>query len=536
VFDSGVLSYSAAKLTTTMPGSVVWTHLQVSVTPARYTATSVELAFPSMGIYRDDPLLVIKTLQADAAEFDMPLLRVREAAGIVPTTTPKVGDKLPGPWLQNLPGKTTVVYRELLANAGWLRVSSNVTTMFDSSPTTGVFAIPDSDGWDRFNTRNRNADPANAGAMLLLEYGEVGSNRTGGPTFLVGLWAPARQSSVSTPAWRDMGVFIHPSTAKTWYPPVAYPFGAPYPYGVGDNTTVPAGDPDRIWQPYVNLALKYLFGEWGRFYLAGNEAVWITPIFPNSVPQHPDDLEYGLPLRTPSGLARLLAEVNLYLHRIRYGFSGTNLDQWWGARTLTARTSSSVDAKAPPLRRTAVAAYSAATPQLDALLVNEPLRNQRYPVGFWGVPAAVLDQFQNAWLETWCLDLLADSTTVLPATFEDHLKRWVDAKSARSFYMGGSGTTGHTDPDAHYPMLSKASAANLKVQSSIDARRHAAMWRGPGKQWTAVFCSNPYLSAAALDTKRWPVFPVAPSPDDAHGFMFRITSGFILASTNVGVP
>ena len=534
VLDTAQVSYSGAALSASLAVAGPWTHLKIAVAPARYAPAGVELVPSSNGIYSDDPLTTVTALAQDTATLQIPLLRVREAVGVTPPSNPKAGDTLDGPWLSRLPGTSNSVYRELLVNP-WFVKQPHVTTMFDSAPATGPFADPDKDGWDRFNTRNRSSDPANAGAAMLLEYGEIGSNASGGPRFLVGVWAPARTSS-AVPAWRDMVAFFHPSTAKTWYPPVAYPFRPPYPYAVDDNPNVPPDDPDRTYQPYVNLALRYFVGDWSPYCLAGNESILVSPVLPNPVPKAPDNLEYGLPFRTPAGMARLLAEVNFFLHRIRYGFSSSNFDRWWGARALAAPVSSSAVAKPPVLRQAAIAAYSAATPQLDSLLSGGILSSQRYSTDLWGVPSAVLNQFMDAWLETWCLDLLADATTVLAADFETHLKAWVDANSRRKFFMGGSGTTGHSDPDAHYPKLSKASASRISAQSSSLATRRATLWRGPNDRWTAVFCSNPYLSASALDRSRWPFFPIAPSADDAHGFMFEITSGFVLGTTAVGVP
>src|SRR5262249_55185707 len=160
------------------------------------------------------------------------------------------------------------------------------------------------------------------------------------------------------------------------YPPVAYPFHDPYPYIVGENPNVQSNDPDHIYQPYVNLALRYFVGEWSPYTLAGNEAIFVVPIFPNPVASKPDKDEYGLPFRTTAGLARLIIEVNLFLHRIRYGFSGGNFDHWCGSRPpIVAPSSSSVETAAPTLRKVAVAGYSAATTLLDVLLAGTRLSN-----------------------------------------------------------------------------------------------------------------------------------------------------------------
>jgi hypothetical protein len=534
VHDTGSVAYTGAVLAASLPVTT-WTHLKIVVTPARYAAANVELNPSTTGPYRDDTLTTVRDLGVASAKIDLPLLRVQEAVGLVPPSPPQPGKPLAGPWLKTPTGKTTAVYRELLVTS-WLASRSLTTWLMDTKGgrNTGPLGDPDRPGWDRFNTRGRATDPSTAGAAMLLEYGEVGTTATGA-RFLVGIWAPARPSSGSVPTWRDMVAFIHPSTAKTWYPPVAYPFRPLYPYVVGDNPNVPTGDPDRTYQPYVNLGMRYLVGEWSPYHLNANEAVMVSPVFPNPVPAKPDSDEYGLPFRTPAGLARLMAEVNLYLHRIRYGFSGVTFDRWWGSRSIAPPNSTSVEVKVPPLRRIAVAAYSASTTQLDALLSGQALSNGRYPGDTWGVPGATLDQFTAAWRETWCLDLLTGSTTVRAATFEGHLDAWVRARQERRFLMGGSGTTGHDDPDKLYPTLAAASTS-VSVQSTSEPRRHARLWRGPDDKWMGVFCTNAYLSASAPDPLPWPVFPVSPSDDDAHGFMFEIASGFAISWTTVGVP
>lgn len=532
VHDTGIVDYSAALLTASLPVAA-WTHLKVVVAPKRYAEASVELNPSASGAYRDDSLTLVRELLPGSAKIDVPVLRIRETVGVMPPSPPQLGKPLAGPWLSVPPGKTTAIYRDLLVT-NWLAARRSTTIRDDHDSKTGPFADPDGSGWNRFNTRARPSTPATDGAAMLLEYGEIGTAVTG-TRFLVGLWAPTRLANATVPTWRDVVAFIHPSTAKTWYPPVSYPFRPLYPFAVGDNPNVPAGVPGRTYQPYANLGLRYLVGEWSPFRLDGNEAVMISPIFPNPVNAKPDNEEYGLPFRTPSGMARLAAEVNLFLHRIRYGFSGNNFDRWWGARSMALPNFSSVESAAPALRKLAVAAYSASTTQLDALLSDQALSNGRYPDDLWGAPKPVLDAFSGGWRETWCLDMLTGSTTVLAATFEGHLHAWVRARSDRKFIMGGSGTTGHDDPDKLYPTLAKASTS-LTMQSPVEPRRHARLWRGPDDKWLGVFCTNAYLSAATADPDRWPVFPVSPSDDEAHGFMFEIASGLAFGWTAVGVP
>lgn len=538
VLDTGLVAYTGASLTTSLAVTGSWTHLKIVVQPDRYAPAAVELS-PTGGVYRDDPLVTVQTLQAATAKLQVPLLRLREAVGVQPRASPTKGSTLPGPWLRSpaapFSGRQAPVYRELLVTK-WVLPHANVTSVTDSSPTTGAFDDPDKDAWDRFNTRNRPANPLDAGAAILLEYGEVGRSGLSGPRFLVGLWAPKRpSSSASPPQWRDVVAMIHPSTAKPEYPAVAYPFRDPYPYGVGENPNVPANDPDRLYQPYVNLPLRHFVNAWSP-QTGGSEAVWVMPIMPNPVPQQPDSQEYGLPFRTRAGLARLIAELNLFLHRMRYGISNTALDSWWGSETgNTIPVSTSSEVKPPPVRNVAVAGFSAATTQVDKLLADEQLSNSRYPNEFWGRPGSkTTTDFVNAWLETWSLDLTTGGATVASATFEAHLNTWVTANSKRKFFMTGSGTTGHDNPDAHYPTFARLTPTKITAQSTSVSARHATLWRGPGAQWKCMFCTNAYLSATAATPGKWPGFPVAPSQDEAHAFMYLVSLGLVFSESLVG--
>ncbi|MGI8562536.1 MAG: hypothetical protein ACR2MZ_03095 [Candidatus Dormibacter sp.] len=529
--DQTNVAYTGGVLTATASVNS-WTHLVLSVTPGRYAAAGVTLNRSTIGAYRDDPLTVVRKLELGAVDVDLPLLRLREAPGVSPDQTPTVGKELTGPWLRQRP---PTEYRELSVT-DWLTNRSPVRRVMDvTGAKGGVIGDADADAWDRFNTRNNASIPRNAGAGMLLEYGEVGSLSAAGARFLVGMWAPARADTTRPPTWRDIVAFIHPSTAKPWYPVVAYPFRRQYPYAVGENTQVPAADPDRIYQPYAHLAHQYIVGAWVHYHRAGNEAVIVTPIFPNPPDKDPDRLEYGLPFRTTSGMARLAAEVNMFLHRLGYGFSGFGFDRWWGAASIAPPHFSSIEVPAPAVRKVAMAAYSASTTQLDTLLSGQELREMRYPSGTWGVPDAVNSAFAAQWQETWCLDLLTGKATVPAATVERHLNDWVTANSGRRFVMGGSGTTGGSDPGALYPALSKAST-RVTGKSSSEPARSAEVWHGPDGKWLALFCTNKYLSAAAAQGNDWPRYPVNPTDDEAHGFMFQIASGLAWGWTAVGNP
>jgi hypothetical protein len=263
-----------------------------------------------------------------------------------------------------------------------------------------------------------------------------------------------------------MVAFFHPSTAKTWFPVSAYPFRQGYPYTVSLNTPVTANGPDRIFQPYVNLALKYGSGQFSPYHLGGRQAVFVLPILPHPLPKNPDSLEYGLPFRTQSGLGRLLAELNLFLHQIEYGRSNL-LNRWSGQDAPSGIRTAPADEKhfflderaAPPLRRVATMGFSASSLQLDNLLATEDLNHPRYRAPRWGA-SKNLSAFKAAWLETWALDLFFE-TTVLRAQFERDLLNWFGRNESRSFIFSNSGTTtGGADPSALYAEIRKMAVNN----------------------------------------------------------------------------
>jgi hypothetical protein len=105
----------------------------------------------------------------------------------------------------------------------------------------------------------------------------------------------------------------------------------------------------------------------------------------------------------------------------------------------------------------------------------------------------------------------------------------------RRFIMGGSGTTGGGNPGTLYSALSTAST-RISRKSSGDPARAAEVWHGPDGRWLAVFCTNQYLSATTAPAGVWPPYPVAPTDDEAHGFMFEVSSGLAWGWTAVGVP
>ncbi|WP_327691071.1 hypothetical protein OG870_17280 [Streptomyces sp. NBC_00461] len=549
--DTGVLPYQGNTWTADLPISATWTHASLQLDPDRYAAQGVQVNPSAGGVYRNNSAARIVLDGGNTRlRLDLPLLRIREAPGVQIPSTPKPGDDPKAAWLTTSKSQTRAIslrYREVNVN-DW--PNARKTRMVTPGPApSAVLDDPDHPDWGRLHHQDRSSDPSTAGAPLVLEYGEVGRTSATEPRFLVGIWAPAPAGSSAVPAWRDMVAFYHPSTAKTWFPADTYPFRNHYPYPVSSNTQVDPSHPDRLFQPYVNLALKYMFGHWSHFVDKDRQLVLVTPILPHPLPgPNPakpsrDENEYGLPFRAQSGLARLLTEVNLFLHQRRYGWSGTNLDDWWGARAPMGQPRSPAEVPtfflderaAPQVRRVAVAAFSSSSQLLEAALTTKDLPSAaRYTGRNWGVPD-VRKALLEPWMETWCLDPLLGKTTVQAPVFEKNLMKWWSESESRRFLLANSGTTGGSNPGALYPAIRTASSA-LRKRSKSDPNRNAEAWWGPNQRWIGMFCSNPYLSAVADVLVPWPPFTAHPSSDDAHAFMHVLAVGLALGWSTLGRP
>lgn len=547
--DTGMQPYQGSTLAVSMPITGPWSHISVQVKPDNYAPQGVTVNPSSGGVYRNNASVkVALDSSGTGLRLELPLLRVREAPGVQVSVDPKPGNDLKAAWLStsSTTGSLSLRYREAHVTDWLMRLG---VRMVEPGPApSAVLDDPDAPDWDRFRYRDGASDPTTAGAPLLLEYGAVGSNVGREPTFLVGIWASSSSGPGAVPEWRDMVAFYHPSTAKTWFPASSYPFRNNYPYSVTTNTQVPEGDKDRIFQPYVNLALKYPFGRWSRLLGGDRKIVMVIPILPHAAPgpnpKQPsqDELDYGLPFRTQSGMDRLLTEVNLFLHQRRYGWSGVKLDDWWGARAPTSQPPSPADSTnffpderpAPQRRRTALATFSSSSPLLDFALRTTNLSSMHYPTRLWGVPD-VQKSFQPNWVETWCLDPLLGKTTVNPSQFEKSLMTWFNGAQNRRFLLANSGTTGGGNPSALFPAIQKLST-HLRRRAKGDAKRSAEVWWGPDSRWIGMFCSNPYLSAVAGVTSPWPPFNAHPSDDDAHAFMHILAVGLALGWSTLGRP
>jgi len=543
VFDSGLTAYASSPITLSAPTGNDWTHVIVRIEPESYSLQGVTLNRSGKTVYSNNAAARSALSDDGNLTLALPLLRIREAPGAIPGRDPTAGDDLKSIWLERRQGKPAAIYRELLS-AGMLAPRTAVAAMAepDRSGKPSPFIDPDAaNGWDRFKTSARGEDPAASGASLLLEYGETGSVTAAGPRFLVGVWVPSRPSPAPAgpyPVWRDVAAFLHPSTAKSWFPESSWPYTVNYPFVVSNNTNVGAGQPVLPFQPYVNLALKHLTGIWSQFQRTGRDEIFVVPILPHPKPRSQDEADYGLPFSTQSGLARLLAEVNLYLHQIRYGWPGMGLDTFAGAAAPGTRARSPADAtafftdsvKPPVVRRVAAAAFSASSTLMNRLMTQPSTSNSRFPADRWS--ARTGDPFR-AWTEAWVIDPIYGTATVEATTFETSLQAWFGAYETRRFHIVHSGTTGGNDPDALYPRFGKRTASRQRV-TGTDTTRVGNYWSGQGDRWAAMFCTNPLLTVSTANTALWPPFETTSDPDAIHGFTFALASGMILGWTLLG--
>jgi len=542
--DTKAMPYSGGKFSVSTPAGADWTHITITIVPELYALQGVKVNQSAAGMYRNNPNARISKPAPDTLRISLPLLRVREAPGVAPPSPLVPGDEPGAIWLARVPQTSFNVYRDVVLDA--LQSKSPVMSLNEVADATGFKSAikepdaPATDPWRRFQTTVLQSDPPAHGAPLLLEYGEVGSAQGKGARFLVAVWAPnwkLNSGAAQPPNSRDMALFYHPKTNKVPFPVSAFPFTKGYPYTVtGPDPTNAQG---HVFQPYVNLALRHVFDTWSRFHVPARQAVFVSPIFPHPIEQKPDNLEYGLPFTTQEGAARLLQEVNVYLHQIRYGWSNADMNQWWGvgAPSNGMRRSPADDIHSypddfpvPPLGRVAVSAFSASSAELGRMLATPGLSNSRYPNGRWGTTDH--DPLLHEWIETWALDPFLDATTVTSAKFEKLLIDWFGRNDDRRFMIANSGTTGGSTPGTKYPAL-RAAAGATKRYTSSDPTKFAEVWRGPSDRWLGLFCSNPYLRGPAPGNA-FPQWPANNDPDLAHGFMYRLSIGLALSWSTLG--
>ncbi|GAA5025797.1 hypothetical protein ACFQRL_12545 [Microbacterium fluvii] len=531
--------YSGAVLTATL-AAASWSSAVIEVNPVRYAPLRLTVSGRDQSVYRDDPLSVV-TAGADALVVSTRLLRLRESRGVPISPQPDPGI-LTGPWLtaSGNPALPSVVYGDLRMQSFGALPSLEAL----SPPAAGgtVFADPDAPGWGRFNRITKtNLDMNRAGAPLLLEYGDVGSS-TSGARFLVAIWAPAHDAR-KAPTEHDFVAFLHPNTSKPPFPPAGHPYrSGGYPYGVVPVPPPKGEQPSgRTFQPYVELAMRYLVGSWAKYRWPGNSAVVVMPIMPGAPPlakgqtAGDDQLDYGRPFRDRSGMWRLVEEVKFFLHRVRYGLSADALTRWWGAGSGPP-VSTTVTTPIPGTRRIAVAAYSASSVQLVPLLTSEA-QGRRFDAALWGPSPTVQAVADQAWRETWALDPFTKAgESVGSDVFEKALLAWLGENNERRFVLGASGTTTATDLVTRFPALA-AAATRRPVLRGSDPSRRAEFWAGPSNRWVAFAASNPYLTAAAPPTPpTLPTYPAFRDDDIQHAFMFELATGFAFNWTTVGRP
>ena len=107
--------------------------------------------------------------------------------------------------------------------------------------------------------------------------------------------------------------------------------------------------------------------------------------------------------------------------RRRYGWPGVILDSFAGANAPTVPRGNPGDSTAfflndktaPPVRRVAVAGFSASSTQMNTLLVTELLNNSRFPGDRWSGRAS---GGMKTWIEAWAIDRIFGSATVAAST------------------------------------------------------------------------------------------------------------------------
>lgn len=516
-----------------------WTEVRIDITSDSYARQGVVLQRQqgTNTFYANN--LVDVDFQGQTLKVKLMLIRVRLAPGIVPSTMLAVGQDPKAALLEISSGKN--VYRDISRRnlltrrpVRWVDFTVEPNIIFDDL---------DSANWGRFQYESASSNPLADGASLLVEYGGVGNGVSiNDPKFLVALWVPSIELTTKE-SWRDIIVFFHPSTANGKFPISPWPYKDHYPYEVAVDTTTTSSN--NKFQPYVDLGLRHLVGQWTPFHNNLNRAVCIAPIYP-APPPNASKTEFWLPFCTPEGLYRFIQEVNCFLEHFK--FANPTIGNWNGeiSDRVNLKPSPADNIRFAPrqpiqitrLERVATAGFSASSMPLHRLLSDEKLSlSTNFPKKLWSGNA---ENFAKLWKQLWALDLIYGNTTVPSATFESSLLRWQSQHpSDRSFALFHSGTTGGASPQQLYTRW-KPGKKIMVSDKTGNKNRKGQLWLG--KEGYAVFASNPLLRADVPlppQPSGLPIFPEFPDPtasdDDVHGFMYQIALGFqLLVSTKIG--
>ncbi|MEU1485077.1 hypothetical protein [Streptomyces sp. NPDC005752] len=319
-------------------------------------------------------------------------------------------------------------------------------------------------GWGRFHTLAQPATPNIDGRVHLIEYGEVGTQKTA-PRFLVAVWMPHELAKVGRSAI-DFLVWFTPNTAPQKYPLAQYPYTGDYPYALQARGFGTPAEPYFALQPYVELP----FAHWGNYHnlayqmlAAKRSAAIVIPVAPSS--------NFDL-WESPMTLMRMLREICRWIPRDDDG------------------KVPKVHPLPPAVGRVAVAGFSSAVDQLNKLLDRHGAA-LHYHENVWG---SVTDhvQFDRSWRELWSVDGAFHGNLRRHTDFLNKGAQWVrDQNDRRLRIYKNDYTDGRWDPRREQSDGEFARA--MKGATCVE--------RGKDDHW-AVFCAEPRGRIHALSMSK----------------------------------
>lgn len=357
---------------------------------------------------------------------------------------------------------------------------------------------PEAAGWGRFATTAHRVDPAHAGRLYVLEYGEVGAEPSGGPRFAIGVWVPTRLHDPRVTEL-DFVVWLHPHTNNPIVmPQVQYPFRQPYPYGLiavkGPTGTAVAS------QRFLDIPIFHLLSQHFLAYqlaAARRDAVIVIPVAPSS---HFEVFE------NPSTLMRLLRELCL-----------------WIPRDFPRGADAAVHAPPPAVRRVAVSGFSASVPRLHTLMLPRTPEPHYDSPTWWttsrdGASDDARD-FAHVWKEQWAIDGVAGG---FPA-YTDAAAAWLQQASDRHLRIYKTRFTGGWDFLARRPGAWSTLARRATPVVRGEGAVRAAVASGLDGRWTAASLEDAFVLGPPAGTT--PAVEPALLPAGAHELMPRIFFG-----------
>lgn len=359
---------------------------------------------------------------------------------------------------------------------------------------------PTATGWLRFAAREVPVvDPAAQGRLYLVEYGEVGDDRSAGPRFLVGVWVPLRLHARGVTAL-DFVVWLHPHTNNPLAnPQVRYPFGPPYPYGL--IVTRGRSNQPIAAQRFVDIPVAHIGTQHFLAYAllaARRDAVVVVPVAPSS---------HFEPFESPGTLMRLLRELCLWIPR----------DDDGGRPA--------VHPPGPRVGRVVVSGFSASVPRLSTLM-HSRVPDSHYTQEVWGTREDV-SAFDRVWKEQWALDGVADGF----AGYIDAAASWVRTGPDRRIRVYKSDFTGgRWDPLARRPGPWASLVRGAKPVVRSQGKLFGLWCADPQDRWHAVSVSKELVVAPSTG----PGSELEPRLDGgSHEMMPRLFFGHAAATSGL---